>query len=228
MANFIAAYNEKYPVHPVFYQGTYAQALNDAKRELKFLLIYLHSEATAHQADVTSFCSQTLSDPNVIDYINQNMFFWACDVASPEGYRVSQSVMTRSYPVMVLIGLRANKMVIMGRFEGDCVAEEFVRRLQAVVNENEIWLNQARADRLERSFTQSLRQQQDEAYEESLRADEEKERQKQVEREEIMRVERAQQDERQAEEDRKNVGILVLYSENYLIFCSTIHRLLLE
>lgn len=206
MANFIAAYIDKYPVHPVFYQGTYAQALNDAKRELKFLLVYLHSEEAAHQGDVNSFCNQTLSDVNVVDYINQNMFFWACDVTSPEGYRVSQSVMTRQYPVLVLIGLRANKMVIMGRFEGDCEADEFVRRLQAVVNENEIWLNQARTDRLERSFTQSLRQQQDEAYEESLRADEEKERQKQVVQDEIMRVRQAEEDERQAEEDRKNVS----------------------
>lgn len=52
--DFIKTYEEKYSnTHPVFYQGTYAQALNDAKRELKFLLIYLHNE---EGVDTTAFC----------------------------------------------------------------------------------------------------------------------------------------------------------------------------
>lgn len=42
--SFVNSYEEHYGnVHPVFYQGTYAQAVNDAKQELRFLLIYLHS-----------------------------------------------------------------------------------------------------------------------------------------------------------------------------------------
>ena len=41
----INSYDAKYgPVHPVFYQGTYAQALNAAKQELTFLIVYLHSD----------------------------------------------------------------------------------------------------------------------------------------------------------------------------------------
>ena len=41
----INSYDAKYgPVHPVFYQGTYAQALNAAKQELTFLVVYLHSD----------------------------------------------------------------------------------------------------------------------------------------------------------------------------------------
>ena len=83
--NFISSYNEKYsPQHPVFYQGTYSQALNDAKRELRFLLVYLHSEhKNATQA--ASLCRNALANSEVIEYINRNMLFWACDVSSPEG-----------------------------------------------------------------------------------------------------------------------------------------------
>lgn len=41
--NFIRSYEEQYGTsHPVFYQGSYSQALSDAKQELRFLLVYLH------------------------------------------------------------------------------------------------------------------------------------------------------------------------------------------
>jgi len=104
---------------------------------------------------------------------------------------------------MVIVGLRANKMIIMGRMEGECSGPELLRRLKTVVDENDVWLSQARADRLERNLNQTLRQQQDEAYELSLKADQEKERLKQLEREEIQRQQQAFEDEIQAEQQRK-------------------------
>lgn len=51
-----------------------------------------------------------------------------------------------------------------------------IQRLSSLVNEYEINLVSARADRFEASFNRSLRSQQDEAFLESLRADQEKER----------------------------------------------------
>lgn len=106
------------------------------------------------------------------------------------------------YPLLVMIALRDNKMTVMGRMEGDCSAEEFLVRMRRVVNDNERWLNAARAERLERSFNQSLRAQQDVAYEESLKADREKERKKQKEREEQQKIEKEIQ-EAQATETRR-------------------------
>lgn len=142
--NFIRDYNEKYPNHPVFYQGTYAQVLNDAKHELKFLAVYLHSDKSS---DTTNFCRNTLSDPEVIEFVNSNTLFWACDVATPEGYRVSHSIATRAYPAVVIVGVREHKLVIMGRMEGACTAPEFLRRLQSVISDNKIWLTQERQER---------------------------------------------------------------------------------
>lgn len=208
---FIQDFNVKYPAHPVFYQGTYAQALNDAKRELKFLLIYLHSEASSPQiqsgqqriTETVNFCRNTLSNRDVIDYINRNMLFWACDVSSPEGYRVSHSINdSRSYPILVMIALRDNKMTIMGRLEGDCTPEELLARMRRVVNDNDRWLNAARHERLERSMTQTLRAQQDVAYEESLRADQEKEKKRKQEREAQELIEREIKAEQEAVERR--------------------------
>ena len=43
--NFIREYEEQYSTnHPVFYQGSYSQALSDAKQELRFLVVYLHKD----------------------------------------------------------------------------------------------------------------------------------------------------------------------------------------
>ena len=105
---------------------------------------------------------------------------------------------------MVVVGQRMNKMMIMGRLEGDCSPEELLRRLQTIVAANEVWLSQARAERLERSFTQSLRQEQDAAYEESLRADQEKERRRQEELAEQRRKEEEEAEERRKVEEAKN------------------------
>jgi FAS-associated factor 2 len=53
-------------------------------------------------------------------------------------------------------------------------APELIRKLEAVMVENEASLIAARAEREERQFNQTLRQEQDAAYLESLLADQEK------------------------------------------------------
>lgn len=66
--------------------------------------------------------------------------------------------------------------------EGYADATSLLQRLTSVVNEFEINLVSARADRFEASMNRSLRSQQDEAFMESLRADQEKERRKEEQR----------------------------------------------
>lgn len=61
--------------------------------------------------------------------------------------------------------------------------------------------------RFERKFVQDLRQQQDEAYEQSLRADQEKERQKQLERERLLQQEQEQEAEILEKQRQKEVKI---------------------
>lgn len=210
---FIDEFNAKYPLHPVFYRGTYAQALNDAKRELKFLLIYLHSETKSQALHVdqqritetTHFCRNTLSNEAVIEYINRNMILWGADIASPEGYRVSHSINARTHPYLVMVVLRDNKMTIVARMEGDCTADELLSRMRRVVSENDRWLNAARNDRLERELTQTLRAQQDSAFEESLKADQEKERKRKKEREEQEKIEREIRELEETEIRRKEL-----------------------
>ncbi|GAB6018656.1 FAS-associated factor 2 [Chamberlinius hualienensis] len=188
VVNFISSYESKYgAAHPVFYQGTYSQVLNDAKKELKFLLVYLHSED--HQ-DTDEFCSITLANPDVITYINQNMLFWTCSVSTAEGFRVSQALRENTYPFLAVVVLRENRMTVVARIEGAAQPQELIQRLQTALHDNEASLIAARAERHERTLNQTIRQQQDEAYLESLKADQEKDRKKLAEQQQREEAER--------------------------------------
>ncbi|XP_033109642.1 FAS-associated factor 2-like [Anneissia japonica] len=177
--SFIVRYEETYgAVHPTFYQGSYSQAINDAKRELKFLLVYLHSDE--HQ-DTPVYCRETLGNTDVCEFINTRMLFWAASVETPEGYRVSLTLRENTYPFLAVIVQRDSRMTVVARIEGPIKAQDLIQRLTRIMNETEGYLVAARHDREERRFTQTLRQQQDQAYEESLKADQEKVRKRKEE-----------------------------------------------
>ncbi|KAF7286828.1 hypothetical protein GWI33_003885 [Rhynchophorus ferrugineus] len=169
---FVQVYEEKYGQdHPVFYQGTFSQVLNDAKRELR----------------------KTLNDPEVVRYINNNFLFWACSTKSEEGRNTTNALRAGYPPYVAILVLKANRMTIVGRLQGFSDASLFLQRMRTVVSEFEINLVSARADRFEQSINRSIRQHQDEAFLESLRADQEKERlreeKKRAEEEERKRLE---------------------------------------
>ncbi|CAG9812442.1 unnamed protein product [Phaedon cochleariae] len=205
IVEFIRTYEEKYsPEHPVFYQGTFPQVLNDAKRELRFLLVYLHN---SNAIDTEKFCRDTLSNPDVVRYVNQNFLFWGCSINSKEGSRTLNAVKANHYPFLAVLVLKDNRMTIVGRLEGYSDPGLFVQRLSSVVNEYEINLVSARADRFEASINRSLRSQQDEAFLESLRADQEKERRKEEQRmaQEAEKA-RLEQEAREEEERRQSIA----------------------
>ncbi|XP_072041833.1 FAS-associated factor 2-like [Amphiura filiformis] len=197
--SFIRKFEELYgSAHPTFYQGTYSQVLTDAKRELKFLLVYLHGDD--HQ-DVPSFCRETLGSLDVCEFINTRMLFWAASTNTPEGYRVSLALRESTYPFLALIVLRDNKMTVVQRIEGPVQPVDFIERLTRVMNDTEAYLVTMRHEREQRSQTNTLRQQQDVAYEESLRQDQEKEKRKREEREQREREEQEARD-RELEQQR--------------------------
>lgn len=53
---FVTEFDERYNTeHPVFYQGTYAQAVSDAKQELRYLLVFLHNESYPDSEDMCRY-----------------------------------------------------------------------------------------------------------------------------------------------------------------------------
>lgn len=200
--SFIESYELEYgSQHPVFYRGPYGDALTDAKRELKFLLVYLHCE-THHET--RNFCANVLANPQVIEFINtNNLLFWACSVSRPEGYRVSQALRENTYPHLALVVLKNNRMTVVDRIEGPQTVDGLLTKLRRAISENEGSLITVRLEREERMMNQLLRAQQDEAFEESLRADQEKERKKLEERTKKEAEEKEKKEREMAELQRK-------------------------
>jgi len=93
------------------------------------------------------------------------------------------------------------------RVEGETNPEIVLARLHQAVADNEAYLIAERQERHERSMTQTLRQQQDVAYMESLKADQEKEKRKKEELEKKLLEEQKQQQLVENEKRKKEVKI---------------------
>lgn len=202
---FRESFNEEFGFqHPEFFSGTYAQVLEKAKKDLQFLLVYLHSQ---NHPDTNRFCRTTLASTQLMNFvIEHNLLVWGCSVESGEGCRVSQALRESRYPFLAVVVLRQNRMMIVGRFEGFMSSEDLLPNLMQIIRDNEAYIVAARAERQERQINQQIRLEQDAALQESLRQDQEKERKK---REEVERKEREQAEERRLREetDRKKETI---------------------
>eukprot|EP00795_Rhopilema_esculentum_P013042 gene13041-3817_t len=193
--------------HPTLYQGTYSQALSDAKKELRFLLVYLHSGS--HQ-DTPTFCKDVLCNPGFKEYINGNMLFWGCDVNTCEGHRVSKAVRETTYPFLAVICLRDNRMTIVWRIEGFMPVDQLIALLSRIIAENEPSLIAARAEREERSLSQTIREEQDRAYKVALEQDREKARKKKA-LEDAKRQEENERRDKEMEKQRQ-VEFMINYA----------------
>ncbi|KAG0319240.1 hypothetical protein BGZ97_002532 [Linnemannia gamsii] len=198
-ARFLRDYEESYgAVHPNFYAGGYSAALSKAKNDLKFLVVYLHSDE--HDA-TDKFCKETLADSELLNYLRTNDFLvWGGNVKETEGFQVATTLQTVRYPFIGVIALSqptagssATKMVLVDRLEGPSTAEQVIQRLTQQVTRQSAALDRLRADRREREMAREIRQQQDDAYQQSLRADREKARQQKEARETAEKLKREQE-----------------------------------
>lgn len=151
--------------------------------------------------------SETMSNPEVMDFLGrQNFIVWACTKNLSEGLKVHNALKVRRCPFLGLIVPRSGRMTLVSKIEGPISAAELLLQLANLVADYEPELVAARHDREQRSQTQLLRQQQDQAYLESLKADREKARKKQEQEEEARRVQELEQKRIDEEEARKNVN----------------------
>lgn len=183
---FINGFNERYgPACPNFYQGTYGEAVTVAKQDLLFMLVYLHDD---NEPATHDFCRLVLCDPRVVNLTSTRTIFWGCSINSPEGYRVSKALKATRYPFLGVIVLRNGRMTVVQRIQGPIGAHDLLPTLARVFDHSEDSLEAVRRERLQQFLNQNLRQEQDEAYQASLRADQEKERLKQEVQEQERRI----------------------------------------
>jgi FAS-associated factor 2 len=165
-----------------FYEGGYAQALDLAKRDLKFLIILLLSP---EHDDTSSFIRETLLAPEVQTFVNdptKNIILWTGDVRDSEAYQVSTALACNKFPFTAVIAHTpaqgSTSMSVIARVTGPMDASTYLAKVRTAISTHEDTLSAARAARSAQNFERNLRQEQDSAYERSLAADRERARQK--------------------------------------------------
>jgi hypothetical protein len=73
-----------------------------------------------------------LGNRQVIEFINNNLIFWACSRNLPEGKKVYNALKAKRSPFLGMIVLRNNKMTLVTRMEGPiskCIKFELISGL---------------------------------------------------------------------------------------------------
>ncbi|KAG0651466.1 UBX domain-containing 10 [Hyphodiscus hymeniophilus] len=163
-----------------FYEGGYAQALDVAKKDLKFLLILLISP---EHDDTSSFIRDTLLTPDVQSFVanpENEMILWVGDVRDSEAYQVATALRCNKFPFTGLIAhtpqLSSTSMSVLTRLTGPMPAGTYVAKLQSAITAHSEQLAAVRATRSAQNFERTLREEQDSAYERSLAQDRERAR----------------------------------------------------
>lgn len=172
-------FEEEFGEHSLpFYEGGYAQALDLAKKDLKFLMILLLSP---EHDDTSSFIRETLLSPEVQTFINDsknNIIFWTGDVRDSEAYQVSTALVCNKFPFTALVAhtprVSSTAMSVIARITGPMDASTYLARVRSAISTHEEQLTEVRAARSAQNFERSLREEQDSAYERSLQADRER------------------------------------------------------
>ncbi|KAK4239099.1 hypothetical protein C8A03DRAFT_32843 [Achaetomium macrosporum] len=176
-------FEEEYGTHSLpFFEGGHAQALDTAKKDLKFLLTVLLSP---EHDDTESFVRNTLLSPEVANFINDpnnNMIIWGGNVLDSEAYQVAREYNCVKFPFSCVVCLTpkegSTRMGIVKRLVGPMTPESYLTGIQSAITKYGPDLNGVRAERAAQEMARSLRSQQDSAYERSLAADRERARQK--------------------------------------------------
>ena len=202
---FRREFEEEYGAHglPLF-QGGHAQALDAAKRDLKFLLTVVLSP---EHDDTDGFVRNTLLAPEVVAFLNDpanNVLVWAGNVLDSEAWQVAREYMVTKYPFSCVICLTpkegSTRMGTVKRLTGPMTAQSYLAGIQSAINKYAPDLNGVRAEREAQAVVRNLRDEQDSAYERSLARDRERARQKREAEAAAREAERkAREDEEAAE-----------------------------
>lgn len=188
------------------FQGTFAKALEQAKSQIKYLLVVIQSDP---QTLTGSFNRQILTDPRVVEYLNREdkIILWMGDATSSEGSRLARSFKCKSYPFTQILALYPKSpssgtlvMKLLASIPGTTKMDPstFMTFLSQELESHSPTRQGLLTLRTERDQERSLRNEQNAAYERSLAADREREK---TAREDALRQE-TESKLRQVEEEK--------------------------
>lgn len=187
---------------PEMLQCSFRQALMQCKEDLVPLVVYVH--APYHGA-TERFVRTVIATEEFVELVDENARFYSVSLASKQGVLVEEDLECVTYPFLGVVSLESNRMKIVKRIEfddnGEYTLESVLDTIRQSLNVSERGLRSARSARRDRHASQSLREEQDSAYEESLRIDAEKAARERERLAEEQR-EREREEEQQQEEKR--------------------------
>ena len=175
---------------PELFAGSYTRCLDRAKRDLLFVLVYLH--APEHDGAL-QFCSSVLNEPEFWQFLSdRNCLMWAGSVYHPETFRAADAMMVTAYPSLSLVCLKNGRMQVAHHLSADAACSHDCHRvigeLTMAIDLHGAQLIVERTERQERELNRRIREEQDRAYQESLRRDQERERQRREEEDQQRRA----------------------------------------
>ena len=202
---FIREFSETYGEHNLpFAQSGFNLTLDNAKKDLKYLLVVLLSPD--HDENDT-WVRDTLLSPELASLLSSHkddMVLWGGNVQDAEAYQVSSSLNCTKFPFAALICQTSDTgspgMTVIMRATGPIFANELVAKLGAAMTAQQSQLQTARSTRREQQASRNLRDEQDSAYERSLAQDRERTRIRREEQEAKERAEREAEESARAEE----------------------------
>mmetsp|Transcript_19068 Transcript_19068/g.44840 ORF Transcript_19068/g.44840 Transcript_19068/m.44840 type:complete len:466 (-) Transcript_19068:283-1680(-) len=163
-----AAYGSQWSL-PRFFEGSFTDALQTARREAKLLVVYLHSE---HARYTQSFCTEVLSNDFVRTMLDENFLLWGGDIARMEAHHVSQIIHARQYPwFCVLLPASVDEIRVIGALNGQVQVDATSELLAECLDEMESHRAEIIARREQQVEDRQLREQQDQEYQQALEMD---------------------------------------------------------
>eukprot|EP00931_Biecheleriopsis_adriatica_P053230 TRINITY_DN3112_c0_g2_i1.p1 TRINITY_DN3112_c0_g2~~TRINITY_DN3112_c0_g2_i1.p1 ORF type:complete len:471 (+),score=103.74 TRINITY_DN3112_c0_g2_i1:106-1518(+) len=175
-------------VLPKFHEGSFSQAVSAARRDLKLLVVYLHSE---HARYSQSFCTEVLGNELIRAVLDENFIVWGGDVARREAHQVSQMIRVQQFPSFcVLLPASVEEIRVIGALHGEIQPDAVTALLTANLEEMETHRSEIVAKQVQHVEDRHLREQQDREYQEALEMDrrlEEQRREQEREEQEVRR-----------------------------------------
>ncbi len=193
--NFISDFNNFYLSDNKidFFEGGYTSALYIAKRDARFLLVYLHSD---EHDDTNTFVNETLLHESFINFLQEhNILIWGGNVRESEAYQVSNILGVNKYPSLALLSLKTQTtetpegtttsppaLSVILKTQGLIPVDKLVDKLSSQIERLEPTLVTIRAERQQEELARVIREQQDQAYQLSLQRDRQREEERREER----------------------------------------------
>lgn len=179
-------------------QGSYTELLTACSEQCKFAIIYLHDPLLDNCMDYVNsiLCSEKFTTM-IRKY---QIMLWFSDVTTSEGLQVANALKVRQFPFLGVLCLKSEKRIeVIGRMEGD-VHRYGSNYLENILSKGYSRLIQIRQQRQNIALQRIIREQQDSRFEESLRADQQ--------REQDQAAQRAQEAEEQLRERQRGQWLL--------------------